>query len=240
MVLPPVSVSPPRVKSPVVAVMLKIRESSLASIVTFAASGRASITSASPIASSVPPSVIVAPESAAANVIVFGAGAAVGQTDRLPQRQIARRVVAVVFIGCGVHDEIQAGQGLPFVGADVDPRSAGAVAVEDPHEGGAPLVELGRVEHDARIARVNRRAAGQQGVGLRRAAVIDQRAQERIEPRDVADAYEPPCRGHADQAVVDGERALEIFDEVGPAAARRVAGHNRTADRERMVGTVLT
>ena len=68
-VLPPVSVSPPRVKSPVVAVMLKIRESWLALIVTFAASGRASITSAWLIASSVPPSVIVAPESAAANVI---------------------------------------------------------------------------------------------------------------------------------------------------------------------------
>ena len=69
MVLPPVSVRPPSVKSPVVAVILKIRDSSLASIVTFAASGRASITSAWLIASSVPPSVIVWPESAASNVI---------------------------------------------------------------------------------------------------------------------------------------------------------------------------
>ena len=85
-VLPPVSVSPPRVKSPVVAVMLKIRDSSLASIVTFAASGRASITSASLIASSVPPSVIVCPGKRGGERDLVGACGGVRRLDRFAER----------------------------------------------------------------------------------------------------------------------------------------------------------
>ena len=55
--------------------------------------------------------------------------------------------------------------------ADVDP------SVEHPHATATSLIEHGRIEDDARIARVNRRAAGQQGVGLGRAAVVGQRAE---------------------------------------------------------------
>ena len=95
-VLPPVSVSPASVKSPVVAVMLKIREALLASIVTFAASALASIVSASVICSSAA-RLIVWPESAAANSIVSAptspAGASPTAVFVFAARIASRRVI---------------------------------------------------------------------------------------------------------------------------------------------------
>ena len=71
-VRPPVRVRP--VSVTLAAVMLRIRDCRLALIVTFWASGAASIVSASVIASSTPPKRIVWPLMLAANVIVPAPG----------------------------------------------------------------------------------------------------------------------------------------------------------------------
>ncbi len=52
------------------------------------------------------------------------------------ERQVARRVVAVVFVGQRIDDQTEPRQQLSLVGADVD------AAAEDPHQRRATLVEL--------------------------------------------------------------------------------------------------
>ena len=81
----------------------------------------------------------------------------------------ARETALTAGNACGV---------LPLERADVDDRDAVAVAVLHAREAGAALVGGG---HAGVVARVDGRAAGQQGVGLGLAAVVGQRAELRVD-----------------------------------------------------------
>ena len=93
---------------------------------------------------------------------VVGADAAVGEADCFAERKIAGSVIAVAFVEERVDDQVEAGDGLSFVGTHVD-RAAGTVAVEHADEGCTALVVRGR--HDDRgIAGIDGWAAGEQSV----------------------------------------------------------------------------
>ena len=83
-----------------------------------------------------------------------------GQSNGFAQAQVARAVVAVVFVDIRIDRQIQTCHGLPFIRPDVD------ASADTSKERRATLV-VGRGPNvKARITRLDRQAAGQQGVRL--------------------------------------------------------------------------
>ncbi len=95
----------------------------------------------------------------------ISADAAAGQPNGFAQAQVARAGVAVVLVENGIDRQIQPGQGLSLIRADVDAKA-------DPSQERRAALVVGR-SHDvkARVARINRQTAGEQRMRLGRSAV---------------------------------------------------------------------
>ncbi|TWT94111.1 hypothetical protein Pla108_38230 [Botrimarina colliarenosi] len=153
-------------------------------------------------------------------------GTCVGQIDRLAERHHAVVRVAVVDVGRVVVDP----QLDRFVGAHVD------TAAIDSGEGRATLVVLVGGDNEVRIPRVNRQTRRQQRVGLGRAAVIGQGAEQRRLVEQIAGSGGlGDCRtgGVANEAVVHAENDALAGGQIRCNAVVGVARHDRVLDRER-------
>ena len=164
-----------------------------------------------------------------------GAGPLVGQFDGFAQREVAEAEVAVRFVGERVDDEVEIARFLEFVRADVDP------AVHDAGKWFAALVVQRHAAHAGfrvEFARVDRRAAGQEGVrqqlaavGQCRAAVVGQWAQQWIgDSSSIAGRVEfRDCVSGADEIVTKRHERVDVArDEVDVATG--VARNDRGAD----------